>query len=340
MKKLLSFLLLTCLLAGCSAGNEEITQQFFSMNTTMTVTAYGPHGAKAARAVQQEIFRLDRLLSRLTPESDVFRLNAAAGSGEFVALNPETAALLTLSKGYAKDLGGTFNPTVAPMMDAWGFGADTYRVPAEAELASLLPLVDADALTVSGDSAALATSGMAVDLGGIAKGYAADQAVRILQEHGVTAALMNLGGNITVMGTRPTGEPWRVGVKDPRDPSAYVCVLALSDMTLSTSGAYERFFEEAGVVYHHIIDPSTGLPAESDLLSATVVSATGSMDDAMSTAFFIMGTDGAIDYWSSHKGFDMVLIRKDGTILATEGLEHSFTFHGEEAGYTYEIVRR
>ncbi|NCB62224.1 MAG: FAD:protein FMN transferase [Clostridia bacterium] len=340
MKKLLPFLLLVCLLPGCSAGDQETTQQFFAMDTVMTVTAYGSGGAEAAEAVQQEIFRLDQLLSRMAIKSDVSRLNAAAGSGESVALDPETASLLALAKGYADDLGKTFDPTIAPVMDAWGFGGDAYRVPGDGELAALIPLVNSDALTVSGDSAALAAPGMAVDLGGIAKGYAADQAVRILKEHGVSSALMNLGGNITVMGTRPSGEPWRVGVKDPHNLDAYVCVLALSDKTLSTSGAYERFFEEDGIVYHHIIDPSTGYPSESDLLSATVISATGAMDDAMSTAFFIMGADRAVDYWSSHEGFELVLIRKDGTILVTEGLEQSFTLNGEEGGYLYEIVRR
>lgn len=340
MKKFTSFLLFALLLSGCAAAPQEASAQFFAMNTTMSVTAYGKGGGEAVTAVEQEIFRLDKLLSRHTPGSDIARLNDAAGSDRRISLDEETAHILALSKTYADDLGKTFDPTIAPIMDAWGFGGDAYRVPAQSELDALLPKVDAGSLSVEGTSAALATSGMAVDLGGIAKGYAADRAVQLLAEHGITSAILNLGGNITVVGTRPDGNPWRVGVKDPNQLESYVCILALTDETLSTSGAYERFFEEDGVTYHHIIDPATGAPSDSDLLSATVISPTGSLDDAMSTAFFVMGADGALDYWRTHTGFELVLIQKSGAILVTEGLERSLSFNGAESGYTYEFIRR
>lgn len=347
MKKAVLPLLLLLLLPGCAP--KEATQQFFAMDTTMTITAYGRNADQALTAAQQEVFRLDGLFSRTKPKSDISRLNALAG-GEAVALDPETALLLDRAKDLGEITGGALDVTIAPVMDAWGFGAadsfqeSRFRVPAQAELDALLPLVDDGKLSLSGGIARLAQAGMAVDLGAVAKGYAASVLQNGLLEAGVDSAVLDLGGNITVLGAKPDGTPWRVGIKDPRDPSAYFCVLSLTGKTASTSGAYERYFQEDGVTYHHIIDPATGYPAETGLLSVTVVSPDGTLADGLSTACFVLGPQRSLALWreagAGDRGFELVLVGEDGHIFITEGLEAGLDFQGEEAGYTYEIVRR
>ncbi|MPM78812.1 FAD:protein FMN transferase [bioreactor metagenome] len=188
--------------------------------------------------------------------------------------------------------------------------------------------------------ALLPVAGMAVDLGGIAKGFAGDRSLAVLADYGVTSALVSLGGNITALGQKPDGSPWRVAVKDPKDPESYLCVLSLRDRTVATSGAYERYFEQDGVVYHHIIDPSTGYPARSGLLSVTVVSPSGAVADAMSTALFVLGEEKGLALWRASEDFEAVLVREDGTVLITQGLFDQQEFQGAERGYTCEMVSR
>ncbi|NLF34566.1 MAG: FAD:protein FMN transferase, partial [Clostridiales bacterium] len=183
-------------------------------------------------------------------------------------------------------------------------------------------------------------AGMAIDLGAIAKGAAAAGAADVLRDHGVTSGLLMLGGNITALGHKPDGTPWRVAVRDPADRDSYLCVLSLTDQSASTSGGYERYFEEHGVLYHHIIDPSTGYPAECGLLSVTVVSADDTAADALSTALFVLGEEGALSLWRASDDFEAILIRTDGRVLVTEGLEAVMEFRGDDHGYQYEIVRR
>ena len=148
------------------------------------------------------------------------------------------------------------------------------------------------------------------------------------------------GGNVTVIGTRPDGDPWRVAVKDPRNTDGYLCILELEDVTLSTSGGYERYFEEDGVRYHHIIDPKTGYPADSGLLSVTVVTANHVLADALSTALFVAGPEEALDFWRSRDDFELVLCTDDSRIIVTQGLEDAFQLYDQDGGYTYEIARR
>ena len=176
----------------------------------------------------------------------------------------------------------------------------------------------------------------------LAKGCDLDTSVERAKAYisGCLSAMLDLGGNVTVIGAKEDGSPWRVAVKDPRDTGSYLCVLALTDVTLSTSGGYERYFEEDGVRYHHIIDPETGYPADSGLLSVTVVSADHLLADALSTALFVAGPEEALDFWRSRDDFELVLCTGQGELLVTEGLEDVFTFAGADRGYTYEIARR
>ena len=345
MKRCLSFLGLFLLLSGCGAptvGDVGAVRQFFAMDTTMQITVYGEHQEEAASAVVAEINRLEQLFSRTRDTSQIAQINAHAGDGTAVSVSQEVAELLSLGQAYTAQTQGAFDMTVAPLMDAWGFTQDAFRVPSQTELDELLPLVDAQALEVDAQegTARLTQSGMELDLGGIAKGYAAGQCVELLRSYGVESALLQLGGNITAMGTRYDGKPWQVAVRDPQNTEDYLCVLPLQDVTASTSGGYERFFEWEGKTYHHILDPATGYPAQSGLLSVTVISPDTARNDALSTALFVMGEEAALDLWREDGDFEALLVCDDGRVLITEGLEEGLDFRGEGNGYTYEIVRR
>lgn len=313
----LALLALALLLAGIWYWTQRrsVTRQIFAMDTFMELTACGPHAAAALEEAVQEILRLDALLSTGRPDSEVSRLNREGGG----PVSGDTAALLTASLSVWQSTGGLFDVTIYPLMDLWGFPSQDYYVPTEAELSTVLPLVDAGAMDFDGSTLSL-SPGQQIDFGGIAKGYAADRCMEIFRAHGVKSALVSLGGNVQVLGSKPNGSPWRVAVQDPE--GGYLLAVPVRDMAVVTSGGYQRFFEEDGQTYIHILDPRTGCPAASDLTSVTIFSPDGIMADALSTSLFIMGLEDAVAYWrSAGERFDMVLVTEDGTVYATGGLD-------------------
>lgn len=336
-----------CRPSNAGAGGGQEARQFLAMDTAMTLSVYGENRSEVLSAAEALIRELESKLSRTNPDSAVSRLNGAEGRP--VEIDPDLAELLTAAEQYRAATGGVFDITVAPVAAAWGFaGGDGYRVPSPAELETLLERVDGSQVRVEGTTAALAP-GQAIDLGGIAKGYAADRLADLLREKEVPRAMISLGGNVLAWGSRPEGTPWRIGVQDPARPddqSAFAGILSLENAFAVTSGGYQRYFEEGGRVYHHIIDTLTGYPADSGLTSVTVVAdcgggqeLPGTMCDALSTALFVMGEPLALDFWRAWSGapFDLVLITEDGRVVVTEGLAESFTLD-EGSGYTLEIV--
>lgn len=323
--------------ASASSGTETAqTAQVFAMDTVMNLTAYGSGAKTALKNSQDEITRLENLLSRTKTTSEVSQINA--NPGKAVTVSDETAALIGKSLKYSAVTNGCFDITIAPVVSAWGFTTGTYQVPTAAKLAELLREVDYTKVSVSGN-AVTTGAGQSIDLGGIAKGYASDQIAAIYKKAGVTSGMISLGGNVWVDGKKPDGSKWRVAVQDPNDTSKYVGVLKLSDAFAITSGGYQRYFEKNGKRYHHIIDPSTGSPAESGLISTTIVSSdNGTMCDALSTAVFVMGEKKALELWrNSGLKFDMILVTDKGKVLITKGISSQFE---KETGtsYEYEVV--
>ena len=332
--------LMILLLAGCG-GKKEASTQIFAMDTVMGVTAYGGNAGKAVKAAEEEILRLEKLLSRTEAESDISKLNAAQGAP--VEVNEEVISLIKAAGAYSQATDGTFDITIAPVVSAWGFTTDTYQVPERETLDALLETVGMEHVRLDGRTVTLA-AGTQIDLGGIAKGYASDKVEEMFEAYEVARGKVELGGNILVLGDKPDGTPWRVGIQDPAKPNeqAYAAILQLTDAFAVTSGSYQRYFEANGNTYHHIIDPATGCPADSGLASVTVVadrhSGSGAMCDALSTAVFVMGEEKALEFWrSSDYDFELVLVTEDGRVVVTEGLEEVLV-KTEESGYTYEIV--
>lgn len=299
------------------AGRKVYTRDLFAMDTVMRLSAYGPRAEKALDAAEAELHRLDALFNAGNPEGELARLNAAGSA----RVSEDTARILTRASEFYRETGGLFDCTVYPLMEVWGFPSKTYRVPTGTELDAARALVDGSRVQVENETVRLG-AGQKIDLGAIGKGYASEQVMEIFREAGVKHAMVSLGGNVQTLGTRPDGTPWRIGLRDPEgDSSSYLAAVEVEDRAVVTSGGYERYFEAEGHRYIHILDPRTGRPAQSDLLSATVVSPDGVLADALSTALYIMGLDGALDYWRSHTGFELLLLSGDGTLYATEGLK-------------------
>lgn len=346
MKRFLLGLCILLLLAGCSLtpSTPSAQVQFFAMDTLMSATLYGSHSEDAATLLQQEVNRLDRLWSRTREESEIFLLNSHAGDGLSLPLSPETVGLLTAAQEATTASEGAFNPLMAPLMDAWNFTGESPRIPTDAELASLLPLTQTPTvLDMTKLEGYLPLVGQALDLGGIAKGQAAQQVTTSLLAAypDLTGGLLALGGNITTFGEKPDGTPWTVAVKDPENPEGFLCTFPLLG-SCATSGGYERYFEAGGKRYHHILDPDSGYPADSGLLSVTVV-AEPTLTDAYSTALFVLGADQALNFWKTHPAaaaMELILVAEDRHIYVTQGLADGFDFLGEESGYTYEFVSR
>ena len=303
-------LLLFFTLCGCGAQRQ--TGEWFAMDTVMTAAVYG--SADALDAVEAETYRLDALLAAQKDDSEIAAVNDGA---EIVS--EETAALLRRALDIAAKTDGAYDPTVYPLMRAWGFTDGNYRVPADAELDALLQTTGWAEVSMDGTTASL-PEGFALDLGGIGKGYAAGRCKEILKAHGVTSALLSLGGNVSALGSKPDGTAWTVAIEDP-DGGDYLGTVQIADQCVVTSGGYQRYFEQDGVRYWHILDPETGKPARSGMRSVTIVSADDTLADALSTALFVMGPERAEEFWRVHRAeFGAVWLTEDGRLFVTEGL--------------------
>lgn len=305
-------------------NQTEASRDIFAMDTYMTVTAYGENAEEAVDAAETEIERLDALLSTGDAQSEIAKLNAS-GSAE---LSEDAAYLTERAMELYQETDGAFDIAIYPVMEAWGFPTQNFQVPSEETLKNLLPLTDVGNISYDKETRMISfeKEGMKIDLGGIAKGYTSSRIMDIYKEHGITSGLVNLGGNVQALGTKTDGSKWKVAVQSPDNEEDYLGILSIQDKAVITSGGYERYFEQDGVTYHHIIDPKTGYPAENGLISVTIVSADGTLADGLSTSLFIMGEEKAAEFWRAHKDeFDTILLSEDGTLYVTEGIENDFT---------------
>lgn len=328
---------------------ELVTRELFAMDTYMSVSAYGEDAVAALDEAEAEIMRLDALLAAEQDGSEIARINRNGGG----RVSEDTAYLISRAMQIHEETGGAFEISVYPLKELWGFTEQEYRVPSEEEIQKTLQVVGTDLIELrSGSSEDAGTEevvfrkdGVRIDLGGIAKGYASSRVAEIFEDRGVKG-MINLGGNVQVVGTKADGSDWRVAIRKPEaeekgaaswidetsEQAAAVAaedflgIVGTSDRAIITSGGYERYFEKDGQIYHHIIDGRTGYPSDSDLISATVVSGDGTLADGLSTSIFVMGLERASDYWRSHSdSFDMIVMDRQGELFATEGLRDSFS---------------
>lgn len=329
-KKTAYFILLIAALgivAGCliqsfqKPGSQVCKKQLFAMDTYMTFEAYGEHAEEAVDAAIEEVKRLDALLSTGSASSEVYRINSV-GEG---AVSEDTATLLLRAKEIYESTDGIFDITIYPLMELWGFPSKSYHVPEENELQSVLERVGLDKITLDGNYLIL-SEGQKIDFGGIAKGYASSRIMEVFESYGIENGMVSLGGNIQTIGVNEAGQPWNIGIRDPKGgQNDAIASVRVSGKAVVTSGGYERYFEEDGNTYIHILNPKTGYPADENLVSVTIVSEDGTLADAMSTSIYLMGLENAADYWRAHsEKFDMILITDDGSIYVTEGVSENF----------------
>lgn len=306
---------------------------FFSMNTVMNITAYTPQSQKAVDDARKNIDNLDAKLSRTLKDSEIYKLNAANGAPTQVS--EETYQIIAAARRMAEETAGAFDPTVACLTDLWQIGTEQEHIPSAQEIKQALESVGYQNIELLDENKVALKNGAKLDLGGVGKGYAADQTALELTRENVLRASVSLGGNVYVLGEREDGKPWSVGIVNPDIKGAYLCVVDVRDKSVVTSGDYERYFEQDGVRYHHVFDPATGFPAETDLRSVSVISESSMQADGLATALFVMGYEKAMEYCRMHPEIEAVFILKSKEIRITEGLKPVFTFAGKDAGYTY-----
>lgn len=311
---------------------QAVENMIFAMDTVMMLKVYGDQ--EDLDAISGRINGIEHDLSVTRENSQVWQVNHADGAP--VSVGQDFLNLMELARDLGDKTGGALDVTMYPVVRAWGFTTNEYTIPDDETISSLLDKVDYTAITVKDDTVTL-PAGMEMDLGAIAKGYAGQMAAELLRERGVTSALLNMGGNVQTVGSKPDGSPWCIGIQDPRQPTGGgLGYLFISDMALVTSGGYERYFEEDGVRYWHIMDPATGAPARSGLVSVTIIAHDGGLCDGLSTALFILGLEDAIDYWKTYGGFEAIFIDENDAVWITPGLDGNFIL--ESPDYTLKVV--
>nr|WP_294670285.1 FAD:protein FMN transferase [uncultured Ruminococcus sp.] len=338
--KAFSVLILIIMLVGCSNENEVNTskttstttvndtipasKEFFAMDTYMEVDAYGDNGEKAVAKAEKEVNKLDSILSTGKSTSEISKLN----KNKKQVVSADTMSLIKESVKISKETNSAFNPAIYPLMELWGFTTKNYYVPKDNEIKPLLNHMDIDNIKIdeSKNEVSFKDSNMKIDLGAIAKGYTSSKIIDIFKENNIKSGMVTLGGNVQVLGKKPDGSLWKVGIQNPIGEDEYLGVLQTSDKAVITSGGYERNFTKNGKTYHHILDPSNGYPANNGLTSVTIISSDGTLADALSTSLFVMGKDKAIDFYKkSNYNFDFILYTSDNKLIISDGVEDIFS---------------
>ena len=309
MKRIFALILiLSMLLCGCAA--KPLEQTFFAMNTVMQFKIWGADAENGYGRIITKLHELESSWSVTSEDSILWQLN---NGNTLFQLEPGQAALLSKIELLSERTSGAFDPKMRCLSEAWGFYNEQHRVPSQEEI-----------------NAAMADPQW--DLGGALKGHAGEKCTELLDDLKIDRALLNLGGNVQTYGEKPDGTPWQVGIQNP-DGGDYIGIVSVTGtMAIVTSGDYQRYFEQDGVRYHHILDPETGYPADSGLRSVTVICKDGLTADCLSTALFVMGLEKASEFWRESDDFEAVFIAEDGTIHATGGVKLS--------GCAYEVISR
>ena len=325
-------LLMAGLLLFFLTGDDLYEVTTFSMGTYVQQRVYGSNREEGAYLAAQAVAELDDLISWRNGEGDVAAINEAAGN-EFVALDERTEQVLRSALDVCEASGGSLDITIAPISRLWNFD-DNPHLPSDDMIQQFRTKVDYSALSLLGDgTAALRFHETAIDLGAVGKGAGCDAAIAAYRQAGVSRAVVAVGGSIGVYGRKPFGEPWKIAVRDPLGDGS-LGTLSLTEGFLSTSGSYEKYFTENGKTYHHLLDPATGYPAESELLSVTVKSNEGVLSDGLSTACFVLGLEKSLPLL---KEFDAeaVFVTEHREIYVTAGIWEDFS-PAADGSYTVE----
>ena len=335
-------------LAGFAPESREEPEDYggfrsgitYAMNTVIEQKWYGESADTVYTGMETKIREIESVLSLHLSQSEIATINENAGV-QPVEVSQRTFGLLQRAKELSEQSDGAFDITIAPVVELWGITSDHPHVPTDEELAQAMALMGLEDLVLDEEActAYLTRPGMAIDLGGIAKGWTADQLREYARELGAERGYVSLGGNLMIIGERPDGDPFKFGLRDPQgDASTYLGTVTLEDgCTMATTGGYERYFEEDGIRYHHVLDPRTGYPADSDLLSVAVISKDGTLADYLSTTLFVQGLEAAKAAAGS-EDYALVMVDQENNVWISGSLRGNFEPHETDADYTYIYI--
>ena len=328
-RKLIPAVILAAGFFSCKTNSTSSSDviSFEAMNTFMTIKSFGKTAGSANKEAKEKILQIEKLISVTDSQSEIYKINSC--DDEEIMLSGEVKDLLTSALNAAYTTDGAFNPFLYPITKEWGFTTKNYHVPEENRIKELLPLTDFTKAEITVAGTLKKSPSMQLDFGGIGKGYAGDMAIKTLKENGISSAILDLGGNVQALGTKPDGSAWNIGLKNPWETTSEpVIALKIQDCAVITSGGYERYFTgDDGKEYVHIFDSTTGYPVDNDLVSVTIVTKNGITGDALSTALFAMGKEKAINFWENCNtyDFDFILLCKDYSAVYSEGLKEKIT---------------
>lgn len=324
-------IMMICIIFLCSCANnyssgEPSSKTEYMLGTICTITVYDH---KKDAAIDKAFNRIKEIENKMSVNKSGTELDAVADSAgkDFVKVSDDTLYVLKKGKYYSEKSSGAFDITIGPLVKLWGIGTDHAKVPSQQEIDEKKALVNYKDLILDekNNKVMLERQGMSLDLGGIAKGYSADEAARILKGEGVKHAIINLGGNVITINNNIDGKPWNIGVQNPfQDNGEEMGTIKVTDKTVVTSGIYERYLEKDGKKYHHILNPFTGYPMDNNLASVTLVTDVSVDADAMTKNIFYLGVDKGINYVKTIKGLDAIFVTKDKKVYITEGLKGNF----------------
>lgn len=332
-KKLIIVILLVSLLFGCSNKNiTPISKSNFYLGTIVTIKIYDKADDEIFEKVFNRIKEIENKMSINVNESEVISINKNSGIN-YVNVSNDTFKVIEKGLYYSELSKGYFDITIGPLVKLWNIGSEDARVPTAEEINEKIKKVNYKnvLLDKKNKEVFLRDTGMIIDLGGIAKGYAADEIKKILTQNGIKHAIINLGGNVYTIGSKPENSKWKIGIQNPiENRGQYLGIVKVKDKSVVTSGVYERYLEVDGKRYHHILNPYTGYPVENDLLAVSIISDKSIDGDGLSTSIFALGLKDGKKLVESLKGVDAIFITKDKEIYITSGLIDNFDLVNKE----------
>ena len=325
MKKYCLFLLLVLSLASCKPVVKKESRTVFALGTVCSIQVFTEKSQTEVESILQTCTRrleeLERHLSANAEFSTLIDINKAAGVSA-VNVPADIYPLFERAMFFAEKTDGAFNPAIGGVVKLWNIGFENARKPEDQDIQEALSRTDYKDVQLTGTAVFLKKEGMKLDLGAIAKGFAADELTRIVKQAGIMHAVIDIGGTIAAVGVRPDGQRWNIGIRDPRIRQGQPIISApIENRSISTSGSYERYFEQDGVRYHHIIDPATGYPVRSNMIAVSVFADSATDADALSTACFVLGYEKAVKLLAGLPNTEALFIFSDNSIRTTGNLE-------------------
>lgn len=331
----LVFILMALLITGCTDNqSQSLTRTEFLMDTVINLKVYDKQDVEAMDMAVDRLKEIENRMSVTISNSDVSKINKNAGIKP-IQVHEDVYYVIEKAKHFAELSQGAYEPTIGPLVELWNITGNEDKerdsIPTEEEIKEKMELVDYNDLELMENNYIfLKRKGMKLDLGGIVKGYAADEVKRIFEENGVESAIIDLGGNVYALGEKASGESWRIGIQDPFSVTGnYIGILNVKDKSIVTSGDYERFFIYEGEKYHHIIDSKTGYPSKNEVSGVSILSKRSIDGDALSTALFVLGVEEGTKLVNQLEDIDVIFITKGKEVYIQENLKNSFILKDE-----------